>query len=355
MLTVRLPFRGTFLSPMGGQHSSGTIAMASTSKADSLDEALEIVVREYGASDGEPYAPIPDVKRVGELFVFTENEWIQLKAVGDLISGYVNQPHPRRPLSLAVFGPPGSGKSFAVKQILKSIEEAKSDLKLWRTDVNLTQLPDAHALAKVVARAGTLVDGTVPIFFFDEFDAPKDGAPFGWLAWFLAPMQDGEFVYDGEVIRLRRAVYVFAGGTAGTLEQFADFDRLPEFQRAKGPDFISRLRGFIDVCGPNAEPRMLRRAILFHSEFTSRARQPGGGPFSPDSELMRALLQVGRYRHGARSIAAVVELSHIDPQSQRLEWSGLPKGHLLAMHIDRGPPEPKVLGGAITLSGQIDS
>lgn len=64
-------------------------------------------------------------------------------------------------------------------------------------------------------------------------------------------MQDGEFVHDGEVISLRRAVYVFAGGTAATMREFSDFDRLPEFQRAKGPDFVSRLRGFLDVCGPN--------------------------------------------------------------------------------------------------------
>jgi hypothetical protein len=273
-----------------------------------------------------------------------------LEAVQDLIDRYVAQPQPPRPLSLAVFGPPGSGKSFTVKQILETIE-ASSQVKLSRVEVNLTQMPDPDALGKVLARAGRSTDRTPPVFFFDEFDAPKDGAPFGWLSWFLAPMQDGEFAYDGEVIPLRRAVYVFAGGTATTLEEFSGFERFLEFRRAKGPDFISRLRGFLDIQGPNAEPRMLRRAVLFRNGFMSRARQLGVGKFRVDPDLMESLLRAGRYRHGARSIAAIVELSNIDAKRHRLAWKGLPKDHLLSLHIDRGSLDAKLIGGAIAFSG----
>ncbi len=191
----------------------------------------------------------------------------------------------------------------------------------------------------------------MPVIFFDEFDAQKDGAPFGWLSWFLAPMQDGEFVSDGNVIELKRAVYIFAGGTAAMQKEFSDFDRLPQFQRAKGPDFVSRLRGFLDVRGPNEEPRLLRRAILLHSEFSSRVRRNGAGSCRPDRAILEALLQVGRYRHGARSIAAVVELSHVNRRKRRLRWQDLPKDHLLELHIDRGPLDPRSIGGAIALSG----
>jgi hypothetical protein len=320
-----------------------------------LRQALAIVGSEYG----KPCPAIPDVDRFGELFLFTPVERDHLYTMRNLIRQYVDRPDPRRPLSLAVFGPPGSGKSFAVKQIL-------NELKLTPTNVNLTQASDASALSEVLAQAASsasppvrgggkikssvsVAGSTVPVIFFDEFDAPRDGAPYGWLAWFLAPMQDGEFLHNGKVIPLRRAVYVFAGGTADTMQQFSDFDRLPEFQRAKGPDFISRLRGFLDVCGPNAEPRMLRRAILFRAEL-SRAMGKGAGPFRPDPELMTSLLQAGRYRHGARSIAAVVDLSHLENEP-RFGWENLPQDHLLGLHIDRGPLDAKLIGGSIAFSG----
>jgi hypothetical protein len=315
-----------------------------------LRQALKIIDCKYGTAAAEQSIRIRGVTRFGELFLFTEDERVQMMTVRDLIERYVDRSAPPRPLSLAVFGPPGSGKSFAVKQILKSVEQ-ESNLRLSRVDVNLTQIPDANALGKVLAHAGRSTDDTVPVFFFDEFDGPKDGAPFGWLAWFLAPMQDGEFVYDGDIIPLRRAVYIFAGGTAATLEQFSDFERLPEFRRAKGPDFISRLRGFLDMYGPNAEPRLLRRAVLFRAELMGRARHTQAMQFRPDRELMEALLQVGRYRHGARSIAALVELSNIDERRRLFRWDGLPKDHLLRLHIDRGPLDAKLIGGTIAFSG----
>jgi hypothetical protein len=314
-----------------------------------LSRALKIVDCEYGTPASKRRPSIGGVTRFGELFLFAEDEHDQLTAMRDLIKQYIDRPDPSRPLSLAVFGPPGSGKSFAVAQILEQIEKT-AKLKLSRTDVNLTQISDSSALANVLVHASADGD-TVPVIFFDEFDAPRGGAPFGWLAWFLAPMQDGEFVHDGEIFKLRRAVYVFAGGTAATLEQFSDFNHLSEFQRAKGPDFISRLRGFLNVRGPNADNRLLRRAILFRSEFNGRARRNGAGRFRLDAEVIKALLQVGRYRHGARSIAAVVDLSNIGKRKRRLRWADLPKDHLLALHIDRGPLDSKSIGGSISFSG----
>lgn len=326
----------------------------STAEAD-LRQAIAIVGGEYG----KPIPSIPNMDRFGELFFFSDDERNHLHSMRDLIKQYVARPDPRRPLSLAVFGPPGSGKSFAVDQIL-------NELKLTPTNVNLTQASDASALSEVLARAAQqqrrdslmqswwpirskLSGSGVPVIFFDEFDAPRHGAAFGWLAWFLAPMQDGKFLHNGDVIPLRRAVYVFAGGTAETMEQFSDFSRLHEFQRAKGPDFISRLRGFLDVQGPNAEPRMLRRAVLFRAEL-SRAVGKGASSFRPDLDLMTSLLKAGRYRHGARSIAAVVDLSHLE-NKPRFGWKDLPKDHLLRLHIDRGPLDAKVIGGSIAFSG----
>ena len=77
-----------------------------------LDRALAIVAADYNG----PRPTISGVDPFGELFPFTDDERAHLGAMRDLIEQYVARQDPRRPLSLAVFGPPGSGKSFAVEQ-----------------------------------------------------------------------------------------------------------------------------------------------------------------------------------------------------------------------------------------------
>src|SRR5262249_13344463 len=64
---------------------------------------------------------------------------------------------------------------------------------------------------------------------------------------------------------------------------------------------------------------------------------------------------VGRYLHGARSIAALIEpidlKEDIDLKAETLGWEVLPQEHLLAMQVDRGPLDPRAIGGSIGLSG----
>jgi hypothetical protein len=60
---------------------------------------------------------------------------------------------------------------------------------------------------------------------------------------------------------------------------------------------------------------------------------------------------VGRYKHGARSIGAIVELSDFGNSS--FGWSELPEDHLVGLHIDRGPLDSKLIGGSIALSGYV--
>jgi SLOG cluster2/ATPase family associated with various cellular activities (AAA) len=304
------------------------------------DKALKIVDCNYRK---ETLPKIKGLDSFGKLFLFSDGEKAQLDAMRELIEQYGAQREPLRPLSLAVFGPPGSGKSVGVTQILNK-------LNLSLVKINLTQASDSSSVSRVLDHATKLPPDTLPVIFFDEFDAPRDGAPFGWLSWFLAPMQDGEFVDNGAVVKLRRAVFVFAGGTATTMREFSGFIRRPEFQQAKGPDFISRLRGFLDVSGPNAEPsRLLRRAVLFRMAL-DREVAKGSGKFRADGDLIKSLLQVGRYRHGARSIDAVVELSHLE-KKKHFEWRHLPDDHLLALHIDRGPLDLELIDGTVALSG----
>lgn len=317
-------------------------------KSDSLKEAMAIVSVRYGKKK----LPPPKIKgwpAFGALVPLSKVERRQLQSVRDLVRRFVHQPSHVRPLCVAVFGPPGSGKSFAVEQIAaEALGDA--DASVLPTTINLTQVASPAELSSALATAllGATSD-VVPLLFFDEFDTARDGAPYGWLSWFLAPMHDGKFIYDGKIIPVNRAIFVFAGGTAATMEEFSSRHDDPTFRNAKGPDFVSRLRGFLEVAGPNSEPRMLRRALVLRNAIAKRVEQSGLGSLRVDKGLLAAMLQVGRYRHGARSISALVELS--EAKSKTIDWSVLPDDHLVAMQIDRGPLDPRAIGGSIALSG----
>src|SRR5262249_20903085 len=120
-----------------------------------------------------------------------------------------------------------------------------------------------HAVRDAVVR------GRVPLVFFDEFDASAHGQNLGWLKYFLAPMQDGKFT-DGESMHLiGRAIFVFAGGTKHAFGKFARL-RDADLIKEKGPAFVSRLRGFIDVCATDRREAgdsmyVVRRATLLRS------------------------------------------------------------------------------------------
>lgn len=307
--------------------------------------------------------------KFGKLYSFSPDERDQLNALRNLVVRYIDQPSPSRPLCLAVFGPPGSGKSFAVKQVRAEVEKRlRDDLvtnggptasspvelkpKLPMTTLNLTQVAAPHDLARVLARmAGEQDDDTVPIVFFDEFDAPRNAASYGWLAWFLAPMNDGEIVHEGAIFRLKRAVYVFAGGTAATMDEFSSHSNDTTFRSAKGPDFVSRLHGYLNVEGPNVGPHMLlRRALILRNALEERVKTMKEGlDFEPASDLIDAMLRVGRYRHGARSIKAVIETSDLGQGT--FGFDHLAEDHLLKLHADRGPLDRDAIGGCIVLSG----
>ena len=81
------------------------------------------------------------------------------------------------------------------------------------------------------------------MIIFDEFDTKLGGEHLGWLKYFLAPMQDGQFKAGDLIYRIVRAIFVFIGGTSYTFSKFlGKGNEDPEFRAAKGPDFVSRLR-----------------------------------------------------------------------------------------------------------------
>ena len=214
-------------------------------------------------------------------------------------------------------------------------------------EFNLSQLESPRQLLDALHRVrDTALKGHISLVFWDEFDTALDNQPLGWLRHFLAPMQDGAF-QEGQIVHpIGRAIFVFAGGTSESMATFDKGANDPAYRAAKGPDFVSRLKGYVDIVGPNpkgGDPErdryyIIRRAILLRSLLQGNAPhifRQRNGVSTPrmDSGLLRAFLEIPAYKHGARSMEAVVTTSSLSGMT-RFERSALPSEAQLNLHVD---------------------
>jgi hypothetical protein len=281
----------------------------------------------------------------GDLLTVDRQEIEGYRCIRNLVAEYADQKQVTRPLSIAVFGTPGSGKSFGVTQMAKALLGGKIEPITF----NLSQFDSVNGLLSAFHQVRDIgLSGMIPLVFWDEFDTSLGGMRLGWLRYFLAPMQDGKF-QEGQISHpIGRAIFVFAGGTSSSMAEF-DKGTDEEFKSAKGPDFISRLKGFINVLGPNpvrgAGPMptpdpyfIIRRAIMLRSSLKRGASQlfeKRGGKelLNIDRGVLRALLKIGQYRHGARSIESLLSMSQLAGKTD-FERSCLPSESQLDLHVD---------------------
>lgn len=302
------------------------------------DIAYEMVRRgDAGSLKGVPVGQFSHLRTVDRA------EIESFRSIQNLMREYMAKPAPGRPLSIAVFGPPGSGKSFGVKQVARSIVPGRVEA----VEFNVSQFESSTDLISALHRVRDhALEGTVPLVFFDEFDSHYEGR-LGWLKYFLAPMQDGSF-RDGDSIHpIGKAIFVFAGGTCARFEDFsaesADGDgtrRRQTFVDAKGPDFVSRLRGYINILGPNPQGEsddvfVIRRAIILRSLLERKAGHllDAAGTARIDEGVLRAMIKVPRYKHGVRSMEAILDMSSLAGHD-RFEQAALPLPAQLELHVD---------------------
>ena len=306
-------------------------------RPDSLELVAQYIVRE-GVENALNRVP---VGRFGKLIAVDRSEIEALRGISGLIHEYCDR-RQQKPLSIAVFGPPGAGKSFAVSEVAHSVRPGEIAVLSF----NLSQFAGTedlvHAFHQVRDKA---LSGKIPLVFWDEFDATLQNQPLGWLRYFLAPMQDGEF-REGEISHpIGRCVFVFAGGTSYSMEAFTTIFNEDQRKAVKLPDFVSRLKGFLDILGPNQQHGqdgdpyyIIRRAILLRSILERNAPQlfrnvAGKRIANIDQGVLRAFLLTREYKHGARSMEAIVATSQLAGKTV-FERSSLPSESQLNLHVD---------------------
>ena len=320
---------------------STTIIAGTIGPEAMLEAAVQLAL---GGPESLP--PGVPVENVGNWSSVDRREIETLRGVGHVIDEYVKLyrggGNVQRPLSVAVFGPPGAGKSFAVKETIGQ----KVAGGVRTLEFNLSQFENADELAPAFHQVrDAALEQQLPLVFWDEFDTPLAGRDLGWLRHFLAPMQDGKFREGGRFHPLGPALFVFAGGTASSFTEFVQVHDAHAEKSAKKPDFVSRLRGYVDILGPNRtrpddDAVVLRRALLLRSLLMRKEPQlvthkDGRKVLRIDPALLRAFLVVGHYRHGARSLEAIIDMSQL-AGTLHFERSSLPAPHLLELHVDAG-------------------
>jgi len=281
------------------------------------------------------------IGRFGKLKTVDRAEIESFRSIRNLMQEYINSTSYRRPLSIAVFGSPGSGKSFGVTEVAESIAPGNIE----RLEFNISQFRQPDDLVNAFHRVRDIaLSGKIPLVFFDEFDSPFE-KKLGWLKYFLAPMQDGKFRDEGTMHPVGKSIFVFAGGTYSTFESFStdlENENKQEFKDAKCPDFISRLRGYVNILGPNPKDDenkdsvyMVRRAMLLRSFLERKARHlfDSSEQVRIDRGLLRALIKIPKYKHGARSLEAIIDMSMLNGRTS-WEQAYLPAKAQLKLHVD---------------------
>ncbi|MCL2172955.1 MAG: ATP-binding protein [Candidatus Bathyarchaeota archaeon] len=344
------------------------------------DMAFKYVSGDIAVIDGYPKLTIKDLTTVDRFEIEAYNNISNL--IFDYYISDVNPEKPAPPLSLAVLGDPGSGKSFGVKQIAKGILEGKVAL----IEVNVSQFTGPSDLNATFHRArDEILRGKLPLVFFDEFDSNNGENPLGWLKSFLMPMQDGKFKDESGEHQLGKCVLVFAGGTIPRIDylskpketvkmlrkQVKDSEVENEIKAiidAKGPDFASRLKGTIYILGVNLNTeseqnsntslnnylsstpaitftredvgRLMRRAIVLRNhceecnyEIKETTEKDVNNP------VIHAMLHIQEYKHGVRSMRAVFDMipavkKEISPKKKKWVPISLPLDSQLNLHVN---------------------
>ncbi len=276
--------------------------------------------------------------RMGKLYTCEPAFAEQLIRLTERIQSHLTSDE-RDVMSLAILGGPGSGKSFAARQLLEAVG---GDLEA--KEFNVSQFTSEQLLVDAFRQVQQIsLQGHVPFVLWDEFDSVNNGQVGGWLSRFLMPMEDGEFWDGGERARLGKCVFVFVGSTWSTREEFdqwidltaqADDADAPTGRVApglKGPDFQSRLDRIIQVPDVDIPARSPDSCPLLTRALMIRLAMADADIRQIDRDVAEFLLTT-TLRHGVRSLRAIIDASQLG-RTDRFCAFHLPPAEMMQVHV----------------------
>jgi hypothetical protein len=99
------------------------------------------------------------------------------------------------------------------------------------------------------------------------------------------------------------------------------------------------LRGYIDIAGIDKKTEhdylyMIRRAMVLRSILERKAKNIFlESEANIDPSVLNALIKVPQYKHGVRSMEAIIEMSILS-NMRHFERSALPASEQLKLHVD---------------------
>ncbi|XP_074976549.1 torsin-1B isoform X2 [Caretta caretta] len=138
------------------------------------------------------------------------------------VTGFRNNPNPKKPLVLSLHGWGGTGKNFVSQFIAKSIHKAGQKSKFVHLFIATLHFPHEHQIQLYKDQLQTWIRGNVSacarsVFVFDEMDKLHPG-----LIDAIKPFLDYYEQIDG--VSYRRAIFIFLSNAGGDLINKAALD-----------------------------------------------------------------------------------------------------------------------------------
>lgn len=319
-----------------GRGSERNWSLLDRTIGDPAEVARQIVKEGIHSSTSQ----IP-LARFNRLVLFDRQEIESYRTLFNFLSEYLAVPN-NQPLSIALFGPRGSGKSFAAFQVAETAAEGKKVRQLRFDLGQFTQINDLLAAFHSVRDCA--LEGFTPLVYFDGFDMSFSGSQFGWVPYLLGPMLAGKYSDCGVSRPIGPAVFFFGATVVKSYEELQRRADRDTGKLTRTRDFLNCLNGFVNVRGPdrvNTGDEVdriypVRRAVILRALL--EAREPSlktGEEINIDESVLNGLLLVPTYRQGIRSLKSIIAMSRLNGR-HNFERSALPPQSQLDLHVDYG-------------------